>query len=62
MKNKTLFWFITTSILLLNSIQISAQILSERNRADMRDEILADRFNNLLPDLMDDTNIDMWLV
>jgi Xaa-Pro aminopeptidase len=28
----------------------------------MRDEILADRFNNLLPDLMDDTNIDMWLV
>lgn len=62
MKNKILFRFITISILLLNSIQISAQILSERDRADMRDEILADRFNNLLPDLMDDTNIDMWLV
>jgi len=41
---------------------VSAQILSEWDRASMRDEILADRFNNLLPKLMDDTNIDMWLV
>ena len=40
----------------------NAQILSEWDRATMRDEILADRFNNLLPKLMDDTNIDMWLV
>lgn len=40
----------------------SAQILSEWERATMRDEILADRFNNLLPTLMDDTDIDMWLV
>lgn len=40
----------------------SAQILSEWDRATKRDEILADRFNNLLPKLMDDTDIDMWLV
>ena len=40
----------------------NAQILSEWDRATMRDEILADRFNNLLPTLMDDTDIDMWLV
>ncbi len=40
----------------------TAQILSEKDRASMRDEILADRFNNLLPKLMDDTDIDMWLV
>jgi hypothetical protein len=39
-----------------------AQILSEWDRATMRDEILADRFNNLLPTLMDATDIDMWLV
>lgn len=38
------------------------QVLSEWDRATMRDEILADRFNNLLPKLMDDTDIDMWLV
>ncbi|WP_222614553.1 M24 family metallopeptidase [Constantimarinum furrinae] len=41
---------------------LQSQILSEWDRAEMRDEILADRFNNLLPKLMDDTNIDMWLV
>nr|WP_245946247.1 M24 family metallopeptidase [Marinirhabdus gelatinilytica] len=40
----------------------TSQILSERERADMRNEILADRFNNLLPKLMDETDIDMWLV
>ncbi len=40
----------------------SAQILPERERAVLKDELLADRFNNLLPQLMDNTNIDMWLV
>lgn len=44
------------------SLNGSAQILPERERAELRDEILADRFNNLLPKLMDDANIDMWLV
>lgn len=39
-----------------------AQILSERDRASLRDEILNDRFNNLLPKLMDNAEIDMWLV
>ena len=39
-----------------------SQILPERDRAQLKDEILADRFNNLLPKLMDDTQIDMWLV
>ncbi|MDX1464002.1 MAG: Xaa-Pro aminopeptidase, partial [Marinirhabdus sp.] len=41
---------------------VASQILPERDRADKRDEILADRFNNLLPKLMDNTDIDMWLV
>lgn len=40
----------------------NAQILSEWDRASLKDEILADRFNNLLPKLMDDTGFDMWLV
>lgn len=39
-----------------------AQILPERDRADLRNEILKDRFDNLLPSLMEDTGIDMWLV
>lgn len=41
---------------------ISAQILPERDRARVVDEILGDRFDNLLPSLMDRTNIDMWVI
>lgn len=39
-----------------------SQILPEKERAALKDEILADRFTNLLPKLMDTTGIDMWLV
>lgn len=38
------------------------QILPEVDRARVVDEILADRFDNLLPKLMDETDIDMWVV
>ena len=38
------------------------QILTERDRADVIDEVLADRFDNLLPTLMDRADIDMWVV
>jgi len=41
---------------------VQAQILSERERANILDEILADRFDNLLPSLMDKSGIDMWVV
>lgn len=37
-------------------------ILSERERAEVRDEILKERFDVLLPELMDRTGIDMWLI
>ncbi|WP_411030926.1 M24 family metallopeptidase [Spongiimicrobium sp. 3-5] len=38
------------------------QILPESERAQVIDEILADKFNNLLPQLMDQANIDMWIL
>ncbi|RAJ27553.1 Xaa-Pro aminopeptidase [Gelidibacter algens] len=38
------------------------QILPEIERARVIDEILADRFNTLLPNLMDEAGLDMWLV
>ena len=38
------------------------EVLSEKSRATLRDEIIDDRFNNLLPKLMDDTAINMWIV
>ena len=49
--------------LILLSFQISAQqILSEKESAVVVDEILTDRLNNLLPELMDRTDIDMWIL
>ncbi len=52
------------SFLFLFSIFISskAQILSPRDQARVVDEILAERFNKLLPQLMERNNIDMWVV
>ena len=38
------------------------QILPENERALVIDEILSDRFDNLLPLLMDRAGIDMWLI
>lgn len=40
----------------------NAQILSERDRAKLKDEILEDKFQNLLPKLMDRAEIDLWLI
>ncbi|WP_299113444.1 M24 family metallopeptidase [uncultured Winogradskyella sp.] len=55
---KRLFIFI-----LFICINLEAQqILPERQRAEVIDNILKDRFNNLLPKLMDDTGFDMWIL
>ncbi|SDE74892.1 Xaa-Pro aminopeptidase [Pricia antarctica] len=44
-------------------VSLNAQrILPEVERARIVDEILADRFDTLLPKLMDETDIDMWVV
>ncbi|NQX78171.1 M24 family metallopeptidase [Gilvibacter sp.] len=50
------------AFLLTQSVYGQYEILSERDRATLRDEILADRFNNLLPELMDRAGIDMWIL
>ena len=54
--------YILLLLLFSTTILVNAQILPERERATLKDEILADRFNNLLPQLMDRTGIDMWVV
>jgi len=54
---KTLFF-----LLLFPLVGAYGQILTERDRADVVDEVLADRFDNLLPSLMDRAAIDMWIV
>lgn len=50
-------------LMLISVISLNAQrILKENERAKVIDEILDERFNNLLPQLMDAANIDMWVV
>ncbi|WP_273567085.1 M24 family metallopeptidase [Maribacter halichondriae] len=52
-----------TFLLLSTTILVSAQrILPENERARVVDEILNDKFNNLLPGLMDKADIDMWIL
>ena len=52
-----------TIIIIAITFQLQAQqILSVKDQARVIDEILADRFNNLLPKLMDRADIDMWIV
>jgi Xaa-Pro aminopeptidase len=40
----------------------SYSILQEKDRAALKDELLEDRFQNLLPQLMDNADLDMWLL
>ncbi len=55
MKNILLF-------LLLVSYTSKSQVLKQRERAAVIDMVLEDRFNNLLPHLMDRTGFDMWVI
>ena len=50
-------------IVAILGIRVNAQqILPERQRAEVVDAILKDRFDNLLPALMDKASIDMWVL
>jgi Xaa-Pro aminopeptidase len=46
----------------LLQFQLKAQVLSPREQAVVIDEILAERINHLLPELMDKSGIDMWVI
>ncbi|MGF1555951.1 M24 family metallopeptidase [Paucihalobacter sp.] len=50
------------SLVLISNLMWSQHILPERERATIIDNILEDRFNNLLPNLMDNVGIDMWIL
>ncbi|GGX04219.1 M24 family metallopeptidase [Aquimarina muelleri] len=54
-----LFIFFTIFIA-INTAQ--SQILTERERSNVVDMVLDDRFNNLLPKLMDREGFDMWVL
>ncbi len=49
-------------VFLISIHTLQAQIVQLRERSKIEDEILKDRFENLLPELMDQTGIDMWIL
>ena len=49
-------------IIFLISSSMFSQILNEKERANKINEILKYRFENILPQLMDKTDIDMWIL
>ena len=49
-------------IIFLITFTANAQILDQRDRALKINDVLKDRFDNLLPKLMDKTGIDMWIL
>jgi len=49
-------------ILFLFITEVQSQVLAERERAQVIDQMLAERFNEVLPSLMDRTGIDMWIL
>ena len=59
--------FYFTLLLICSVFFLSAQsaldnILPEKERSAIIDDILEDRMDNLLPELMDRTGIDMWII
>ncbi len=50
------------SLFLTIATNLSAQILAERDRAKVVDDLLEERFETVLPGLMDQTGFDMWIL
>lgn len=57
MKNLLMFLFLCCV-----NFSNTQQILPQRDRAGVIDNILKERFDTLLPKLMDETGIDMWVI
>ncbi len=54
---------ILINLFLILSLNISAQeILSLKKRAEVINKLQQDRFQNLLPDIMNENDIDMWVI
>ncbi|SDS16665.1 M24 family metallopeptidase [Christiangramia echinicola] len=53
---------ILIAVLMLVTSLAQSQILAERERSKITDQILAERFDELLPELMDRSEIDMWIL
>ena len=57
--NKIIYFVL---LLFVSNVGIGQEILSLKARAKVIDEIQKDRLDNLLPKLMEDTGIDLWVL
>src|SRR5471032_2476169 len=55
-------YLLAMSLLLAANAPASAQVLPVREQAAVINQLLAERFDTLLPDMMAQTGIDMWIV
>ena len=49
-------------LLVFTQLSFSQNILDLKSRADVIKDLQKDRLDNLLPDLMKETGIDMWVL
>lgn len=54
--------FLVFALLILFLNNVKAQVIPLRDQASVINNLLSDRLNNLLPSLMDKTNIDCWVL
>lgn len=59
---KILFLLILHLLVGAPFITATAQVKTVREQASIVNELLADRFNNLLPSLMDKAQMDCWVI
>ena len=50
------------TLLILSQLSFSQNILDLKSRAQVIKDLQKDRLENLLPDLMEETGIDMWVL
>ncbi|MAW96721.1 MULTISPECIES: M24 family metallopeptidase [unclassified Leeuwenhoekiella] len=55
-------YFFFLSFMTFSTVTISAQILPERERAQKVDQILKQRFEEVMPPIMERAGIDMWIL
>ena len=46
----------------VNADELKSQILTMKDRAELRDRFIKDRMKTVLPKIMDRTEIDMWII
>lgn len=62
MKNKYLLVFLLSFFFVNSSLAQYPEILSLEEQAKVEDEILKERFETVLPEIMERSEIDMWLI